>query len=167
MKNGSIEFVAVFVDRFLHNLKPYINYEYYDDGEDKGLYIRETTRNIIKLSEDKKLLKEERNNAKELRKKILGIGNTSDSYKNNYSQNDFYARENDYFKTDNWRTGNTESNDKKIYDNSNNPNELNNKIGEIFMEVEKKDEILAKKEPNIDPLNINNNNNNVEEVNFL
>ena len=93
MKNGSIDFVAVMVDRFMNILRPYANYEYYSDGEDKGFTIRETARKIIKFAEDKKLLKKEREDAKDLRKKILGYGNSNKQGYNN--------RESVYFKNDN------------------------------------------------------------------
>lgn len=36
LKNGSFQFVLVFIDKFLSLVKPYCNYEYYSDGTDRG-----------------------------------------------------------------------------------------------------------------------------------
>jgi len=36
LKNGSFQFVLVFVDKFLNLAQPYVNYEYYSDGTDRG-----------------------------------------------------------------------------------------------------------------------------------
>ena len=36
MKNGSFQFVLVFIDKFMGLVKPYENYSYYQDGLDNG-----------------------------------------------------------------------------------------------------------------------------------
>jgi hypothetical protein len=36
LKNGSMQFVLVFIDKFIGLVKPYVHYEYFDDGVDRG-----------------------------------------------------------------------------------------------------------------------------------
>jgi hypothetical protein len=36
LKNGSFQFVIVFIDKFLHLVKPYVHYSYSEDGTDRG-----------------------------------------------------------------------------------------------------------------------------------
>lgn len=45
-----------------------------------GLLVRESARRTIELCKDKEKLKKERADAKKLRTKIVGVGNTMDSY---------------------------------------------------------------------------------------
>lgn len=80
MKNGSIEFVAVMAEKFKCYVEPYAYYEFTQDYEDLGFSIREITKRILELCKNKELLKLERKKAKELRTKIVGVGNTMDSY---------------------------------------------------------------------------------------
>lgn len=80
MKNGSIEFVAVMAEKFKCYVEPYAYYEHTKDYEDLGYSIREISKRILELCKDKKKLKIERKKAKELRSKIVGVGNTMDSY---------------------------------------------------------------------------------------
>lgn len=40
LKNGSFQFVIVFIDKFLHLVKPYANYSYSEDGTDRGYASR-------------------------------------------------------------------------------------------------------------------------------
>lgn len=80
MKNGSIEFVAVMAEKFKIYVEPYSHYEFTQDYEDLGFSIREISKRILDLCGDKKKIREERKKAKELRTKIVGVGNTNDSY---------------------------------------------------------------------------------------
>ena len=36
LKNGSFQFVLVFVDKFMNLVTPYVDYEYFSDGTDRG-----------------------------------------------------------------------------------------------------------------------------------
>lgn len=36
LKNGSFQFVLVFIDKFMNLITPFLNYEYYSDGIDRG-----------------------------------------------------------------------------------------------------------------------------------
>lgn len=40
-KNGSFQFVLVFIDKFMGLVRPYENYSYYKDGLDNGLQSRD------------------------------------------------------------------------------------------------------------------------------
>jgi hypothetical protein len=80
MKNGSIEFVAVIAEKFKCYIEPYAYYELTQDYEDLGFSIRETAKRILDLCKNKELLKKERKKAKILKTKIVGVGNTMDSY---------------------------------------------------------------------------------------
>lgn len=84
MKNGSIEFVAVMAEKFKCYVEPYVYYELTQDYEDLGFSIREISKRILDLCKDKKKLKTERQKAKELRDKVIGAGNTMDSYGTQY-----------------------------------------------------------------------------------
>ena len=44
LKNGSFQFVLVFIDKFIGLVKPYINYEYYSDGNDRGFPSKSSTK---------------------------------------------------------------------------------------------------------------------------
>lgn len=87
LKNGSFQFVIVFIDKFLHLVKPYANYSYSEDGTDRGYAgspcspVRECTRRILDLSKDRQKLKSERNDASKLRKRITGESSKSTSSK--------------------------------------------------------------------------------------
>ena len=84
MKNGSIEFVAVMAEKFKQYVQPFTFYDFQQDYQDLGHTIRETAKRIIELCQDKELLRQERLKAKKLRGKIVGIGNTMDSYGDKY-----------------------------------------------------------------------------------
>lgn len=84
MKNGSIEFVAVMAEKFKCYVEPYAYYELTQDYEDLGFSIREIAKRILELCKNKETLKAERKKAKELRNKIVGVGNTMDSYGTQY-----------------------------------------------------------------------------------
>lgn len=84
MQNGSIEFVAVMAEKFKCYVEPYAYYEHTQDYEDLGFSIREIAKRILELCKNKEKLKSERKKAKELRTKIVGVGNTMDSYGDQY-----------------------------------------------------------------------------------
>ena len=84
MKNGSIEFVAVMAEKFKCFVEPYVYYEYNKDYEDFGFGIRECSWRILELCKDKEKLKKDRLASKKLRHKIVGVGNTMDSYGDKY-----------------------------------------------------------------------------------
>ena len=60
MKNGSIEFVAVMAKKFKAYIKPFVNYEFVVNFQDQGFAIREMSKRIMELCNDKNKLKEER-----------------------------------------------------------------------------------------------------------
>jgi len=74
LKNGSFQFVIVFIDKFLHLVKPYANYSYSQDGTDRGYAVRECSKRILELAEDRQRLKAERAEASTLRDRIQGQG---------------------------------------------------------------------------------------------
>ena len=80
MKNGSIEFVAVMAEKFKVYVEPYAFYEFNKDYEDLGFSIWEISKWVLDLCNNKEILKKEWKKAKELRNKIVGVGNTMDSY---------------------------------------------------------------------------------------
>ncbi len=80
MKNGSIEFVAVMAEKFKIYVEPFKLYKLNKDYEDLGFPVRETSKRILSLCNNKDKLKKERKKAKSLRGKIVGVGNTMDSY---------------------------------------------------------------------------------------
>jgi hypothetical protein len=86
MKNGSIEFVAVMAEKFKCYVEPYAYYDLKKDYEDLGFQVRENAKRILEMSKNKELLKKERSKAKKLRNKIVGCGNTMDSYGDKYLQ---------------------------------------------------------------------------------
>ena len=86
MKNGSIEFVAVMAEKFKCYVEPYAYYDLKKDYEDLGFQVRENAKRILEMSKNKELLKKERSKAKKLRGKIVGCGNTMDSYGDKYLQ---------------------------------------------------------------------------------
>lgn len=67
MKNGSIEFVAVMAEKFKAYVKPFATYEMVIDFQDQGFPIREISKRILELCNDKNRLKEERGKAKDLK----------------------------------------------------------------------------------------------------
>lgn len=77
LKNGSFQFVIVFIEKFLHLVKPYCNYTYSEDGTDRGYAIRECSRRILELAKDRPRLKQERAESGKLRKRIQSEGSSS------------------------------------------------------------------------------------------
>lgn len=80
MKNGSLEFVSYVTERLRSLVEQYVLYEYMRNYEDMGLSIRESSKRIIELCKDRDRLKKERLEGKKMRSKIVGVGNTMDSY---------------------------------------------------------------------------------------
>lgn len=76
LKNGSFQFVIVFIEKFLHLVKPYCNYTYSEDGTDRGYAIRECSRRILELAKDRPRLKQERAESGKLRKRIQSEGSS-------------------------------------------------------------------------------------------
>jgi hypothetical protein len=84
MKNGSIEFVAVMAEKFKAYVKPFVTYELVIDFQDQGFPVREISKRITELCNDKNKLKEERAKAKDLKQKIVGT-QCDDYNRNSYS----------------------------------------------------------------------------------
>lgn len=80
MKNGSLEFVSYVTERLRTLVEQYVLYEYMRNYEDMGLSIRESSKRIIELCKDRDRLRKERLEGKKMRSKIVGVGNTMDSY---------------------------------------------------------------------------------------
>lgn len=80
MKNGSIEFVSYASERLRLDIEPYVHYEFLKDYDDVCYAIRECAKRIVELCKDREKLKKERAEGKRLRSKIVGVGNTVDSY---------------------------------------------------------------------------------------
>jgi len=81
LKNGSFQFVIVFIDKFLSLVKPYVNYTYSEDGTDRGYAgrnrlteVRECCKRILELARDRQKLKQERAESGKLKKRIQGEG---------------------------------------------------------------------------------------------
>lgn len=85
LQNGSFQFVLVFIEKFIGLVKPYVNYEYYSDGNDRGFpgksqismenltwIVRECAARIIELSKDRQKLRETRKESSKLRERIIG-----------------------------------------------------------------------------------------------
>ncbi len=92
MKNGSIEFVAVMAKKFKAYIKPYLTYELVINFQDQGFPIREISKRIMELCNDKNKLKEERLKAQDLKQRIVGV--VSDEFNNGYFKSG--ANKNDY-----------------------------------------------------------------------
>lgn len=73
-------------EKFKCYVEPYAYYEFTQDYEDLGFSIWEIAKRILELCKNKEKLKNERKKAKELRTKIVGVGNTMDSYGDQYLQ---------------------------------------------------------------------------------
>ena len=61
LKNGSMQFVLVFIDKFINLVKPYQYYEYFEDGVDRGYAVRECSKRIIEIANDRDKLKYAKN----------------------------------------------------------------------------------------------------------
>ncbi len=112
MKNGSIEFVAVMAEKFKVYVEPYVYYELKKDFEDLGFPIREISKRILELCKNKDFLKKERSKARKLRSKIVGVGNTSDSYGNKYLQGEAKKDKKEGFSNTFFKKDKTENDNK-------------------------------------------------------
>ena len=73
-----MQFVLVFIDKFITLCKPYVHYEFIDDGVDRGYAVRECCKRIIEISNDREKLREARQESNKLRQRIVGTkGGTS------------------------------------------------------------------------------------------
>ena len=67
-----MQFVLVFIDKFITLCKPYVHYEFFDDGVDRGYAVRECCKRIIEISNDREKLREARQESNKLRQRIVG-----------------------------------------------------------------------------------------------
>lgn len=74
LKNASFQFVLVFIDKFIHLVKPYTKYSYSEEGIDRGYAIRECSKRIVEMSKDRQKLKAERNESAALKKRMQQLG---------------------------------------------------------------------------------------------
>lgn len=113
------------------------------------LSVRECSRRILELCKDKEKLKKERADAKKLRTKIVGVGNTMDSYgdkflsapsdlggKKDNGTKDKYTRPSGYDNPSE-RINDDNFNSIGTYDPYNSSKPLSEKIGVILGDVDK------------------------------
>lgn len=107
------------------------------------LSVRESAKRVLELCKDKEKIKKERQEAKKLRTKIVGVGNTMDSYGDQFQngKNDQYDKtrsgsqgkdSNDPYKTDPKQSGS--------YDPYLSTKPLSERIGVILDDVDKVNE---------------------------
>lgn len=115
-----------------------------------GSSVRESARRILELCKDKEKLKKERADAKKLRTKIVGAGNTMDSYGDKFLSapndvdarrdgpaKDGFARPANPYSTPAERDGMTNFNSIGSYDPYSSNKPLSEKIGVILGDVDK------------------------------
>lgn len=67
-----MQFVLVFIDKFINLVKPYQYYEFFEDGVDRGYAIRECSKRIIEIANDRDKLRESRQESFKLKQRIVG-----------------------------------------------------------------------------------------------
>ena len=128
MKNGSIEFVAVMVEKFKVYVRPYTKYQHVENYEDLGFSIRESSKRIMSMCNDKRKLRAERKKQAALRKKIVGVSSTVDSH-------GFMSQNMEGGGVESWHHS-PESSGQKFYDPNTQAQSLQEKIGVIVEEVD-------------------------------
>lgn len=99
--------------------------------------VRESARRILELCKDKDRIKKERQEAKKLRTKIVGVGNTMDSYGDKFQASSDQKQIGYSSKPDEYDRGTKQQGQMVAYDPYNSTKPLSEKIGVILDDVDK------------------------------